>query len=136
MHREMTPIQRTIAWLALAGVAAFGCYFVLGHLVTSPSERAFSRKFHSLQNGMKESEVVAILGPPYDRSGVFRLGQPHGYEKEYAAAARSGCKVGKELDTPCLDQTNTVKPMSPNSAPPFDSFNADRTSPSRRTLKA
>ena len=92
MHREMTPIQRTIAWLALAGVAAFGCYFVLGHLVTSPSERAFSRRFHSLQNGMKESEVVAILGPPYERSGVFRLGQPHGYEKEYSAAARSGCK--------------------------------------------
>jgi hypothetical protein len=83
-------------------MASIRCYFVLGRLLTSPSERAFARKFETLHIGMSESEVRVLLGTPNERSATFRLGQPHGFEEEYAAAARSGSEYyllwRRELD--------------------------------------
>ena len=86
----MTRIETAIISVALAAVFALGGYFVRGHLATSPSERAFARKFDTLRVGTPQGEVLALLGPPNERSDVFRLGQPHGHEKAYAAAANSG----------------------------------------------
>ena len=102
MRRAMTRIETATVWVSVAAMFALGGYFVLGRLVTSPSERAFARKFETLRIGTPESEVLALLGPPTERSDVFRLGQPHGYEKEYAAAASSGSRYyllwRRELD--------------------------------------
>ena len=86
----MTRIEKAIAWVAVVAIFAFGAFLLLDRVAMSPSERAFARKFDTLRVGTPESEVVALLGAPTERSDVFRLGQPHGYEKENAAAASSG----------------------------------------------
>lgn len=90
MRREMTRIERAIAWVVVVAMFVFGASLLLDRVITSPSERTFARKFSGLRVGTPESEVVALLGPPSERSDSFRPGQPHGYEKEYAAAASSG----------------------------------------------
>ena len=83
-------MRSVVAGIAVAALFALGGYFVLGLVVPSPSERAFARNFETIRTGMPEREVLALLGPATERSAAFRLGQPHGHEKEYAAAARSG----------------------------------------------
>jgi len=61
-----------------------GLRVVMGYGVT------FHGSFKKIQPGMSETQVVAALGTPDERSAEFRLGQREGFEKEYALAAESG----------------------------------------------
>jgi hypothetical protein len=50
----------------------------------------FHAAFSTVERGMLEAQVVAVLGPSDERTSEFRLGQYAGFEDEYARAARSG----------------------------------------------
>ena len=72
-------------------LGSLGLFMLARQMGAWPSDRRFEDSFNRISPGMTENEVVRILGAPTERSRDFRLAQPHGYDKEYAEAAKSGC---------------------------------------------
>lgn len=92
----MTPrwsnAQRLVGAVVLAATVALALHVLLPNVFTTRADREFDERFGTLGRGMTEREVIALLGEPLERTTAFRLAQPQGFEREYAAAAASGCR--------------------------------------------
>ena len=67
-----------------------GGVFFWGQRSGKPDRDAWiSKRFASIEPGMRDEQVIELLGPPDSTSNLFYLGQEAGYEDEYARAERS-----------------------------------------------
>jgi hypothetical protein len=99
--RAVKIIGLTFAGLAAVSYAATFAYR------THSGELAFTSKFRTIDLGSPIEEAIAELGPPFEITDEFRLGQRAGFENAYLRAADSNSEK-YYIWSCCVDMTYTL----------------------------